>query len=100
MSYIKFGEYEPERETIITDKKNGNSMEHTYEFSNGYGAIVIQDKAIKGHEDGLYRLGILKGGELCYRPPTMCKVVEDLSADEVAERLSQIEKFTKKGAKA
>lgn len=96
MSYIKFGKYEPKREVIISDQEDGNSMEHTYEFSNGYGAIVIQDdKAIKGHEDGLYRLGILKRGELCYRIPISCNVVEDLSADEVAERLNRIEKIPK-----
>lgn len=97
MTYIKFGKYEPQREVIISDQEDGNSMEHTYEFSNGYGAIVIQDKAIKGHEDGLYRLGILKDGELGYRIPIECKVVEDLSANEVAERLGQIERLPKEG---
>ena len=45
--------------------------------------------------DGLYRLGILKRGELCYRIPISCNVVEDLSADEVAERLNRIEKIPK-----
>ena len=96
MAYIKFGKYEPKREVIISDQEDGNSMEHAYEFSNGYGAIVIQDsKVIKGYEDGLYRLGILKHGELCYRVPISCNVVEDLSADEVAERLNRIEKIPK-----
>lgn len=66
MSFIKFGEYEPEMETITTDMYNGTSLQHLYWFSNGYGASVVQNFCSYGHEDGLY---------------------------EVAEHLSRIEKL-------
>ncbi len=93
MSYIKFGNYEPAREIIITDKENGNSMQHTYKFPNGYGVIVIQDKYSKGYKEGLYELVVLEEWGLCYITPIKNDVIGYLTADEVAEHLRQIEKL-------
>lgn len=96
MSYIKFGKYEPQREVIISDQEDGNSMKHIYKFSNGYGASVIQSGYSYGHEDGLYELAVLKDGELCFSTPITGDILGYLTADEVAERLGQIEKLPKK----
>lgn len=97
MSYIKFGNYEPKRETITTDKEDGNSMQHTYKFPNGYGVIVIQNKYSKGYKEGLYELAVLEEGRLCHSAPIISNDTGYLSADEVAEHLSRIEKLPKEG---
>lgn len=91
MTCIKFGKYEPRREIITYDQKSGNSMHHIYEFSNGYGASVVQNCYSKGHEDGLYQLAVLKNGVFCYSTPITGDVIGYLSADEVAEYLQRIE---------
>lgn len=91
MSYIKFGMYEPQREIVIIDKENGNSMQHTYKFPNGYGVIVIHDKYSKGYKEGLYELVVLEERGLCYITPITSNTIGYLSADEVAKHLSQIE---------
>lgn len=91
MSCIKFGKYEPQREIIISDKENGNSMQHLYWFSNGYGAGVSQNRYSKGQEAGLYELAVLKDGELCYDTPITGDIIGYLSADEVTEYLQRIE---------
>lgn len=93
MSYIKFGNYEPELETATTDMYNGSAMQHLYWFSNGYGASVIQNCYSKGHENGLYELAVLKDDGLCYDTPITSDVIGYLSADELAEYLSRIEKL-------
>ncbi len=93
MAYIKFGNYEPTREIIIIDKENGNSMQHTYKFPNGYGVIVIHDKYSKGYKEGLYELVVLEEGRLCYITPITSNTIGYLSADGVAEHLSRIEKL-------
>lgn len=93
MSCIIFGKYEPQRETITTDKENGNSMQHTYKFPNGYGVIVIQNKYSKGYRDGLYKLAVLEEWGLCYNSPIISNAIGYLSADEVAEHLSRIERL-------
>lgn len=91
MAHIKFGNYEPERETITTDKENGNSMQHTYKFPNGYGVIVIQNKYSKGYRNGLYELAVLEEWGLCYNTPIISNAIGYLSADEVTEYLQRIE---------
>lgn len=93
MTCIKFGKYEPQREIIISDKENGNSMQHSYIFPNGYGVIVLQNGHSKGHEDGLYELFAVKDDELCYNTPIICDGIGCLTADEVADHLSRIEKL-------
>lgn len=93
MSYIKFGKYELQQEFIISDQENGNSMKHIYKFSNGYGASVIQSEYSYGHKDGLYELAVLKDGELCYSTPITGDIIGYLTADEVAEHLSRIERL-------
>lgn len=95
MSYIKFGEHEPCREVITTDKENGNSMQHTYKFPNGYIVIVIQNKYSKGYKEGLYELAVIKEGRLCHSAPIISNDTGYLSADEVAEYLRRIEKLPK-----
>lgn len=95
MSIIKFGKYEPQREVVAFDKKYGNSMYHIYEFSNGYGASVVQNKYSKGNEDGLYQLSVLKNGVFCYSTPIKNDVIGYLTADEVAEYLQRIEELPK-----
>lgn len=97
MSIIKFGKYEPTRETITTDKENGNSMQHTYKFPNGYVVIVIQNKYSKGYKEGLYELAVLDEGGLCHNAPIISNAIEYLSADEVAEHLRQIEELPREG---
>lgn len=86
MSCIKFGKYGPQREIIISDKENGNSMQHLYWFSNGYGAGVSQNRYSKGQEAGLYELAVLRDVKLGYST-----IIGYLTADEVAEHLSRIE---------
>lgn len=93
MAFIKFGNYKPVRETITTDKENGNSMQHTYKFPNGYGVIVIQDKYSKGYKEGLYELAVLEEGRL----PIISNDIGYLSADEVVKHLQRIEKLPEKG---
>ena len=97
MSYIKFGNYEPELETATTDMYNGSAMQHLYWFANGYGASVVQNCYSCGHEDGLYELAVLKDCGLCDDTPITSDVIGFLSADEVAEHLSRIEKLPKEG---
>lgn len=97
MSYIKFGNYEPTREIITTDKELGNSMQHAYKFPNGYGVIVIQNKYSKGYKEGLYELAVLEKGKFSYNTPITSNTVGYLSADEVAEHLQRIEEFPEKG---
>ena len=89
MAFIKFGNYKP----VTTDKENGNSMQHTYKFPNGYGVIVIQDKYSKGYKEGLYELAVLEEGRL----PIISNDIGYLSADEVVKHLQRIEKLPEKG---
>lgn len=93
MPKIKFGKYEPRREVITIDKERGNSMYHIYEFPNGYGASVVQNKCSKGNEDGLYQLAVMKNGVFCCGTPITNDVIGYLTADEVTEYLQQIEKL-------
>ena len=93
MAYIKFGNYEPQREIVVSDQKNGNFMKHIYKFLNGYGASVIQSEYSYGHEYGLYELAVLKDGELCYSTPITGDIIGYLTADDVTEYLQQIEKL-------
>jgi hypothetical protein len=97
MSFIKFGEYEPEDEVITTDVYNKPAMQHIYLFANGYGASVIRNSYSYGHEYGLYELAVLKDGRLCYSTPITSNVIGYLTADKVAKHLSQIEKLPKEG---
>lgn len=97
MSIIKFGKYEPEREVIAIDKKHGNSMHHLYEFPNGYGASVVQNKYSKGNKDGLYQITVLKNGVFCYSTPITSDAVGYLTADEVVEYLQRIEELPEEG---
>lgn len=97
MAFIKFGEYEPEDEVITTDVYNKPAMQHIYLFANGYGASVIRNCYSYGHEYGLYELAVLKDGRLCYSTPITSNVIGYLTADEVAEHLSQIEELPMEG---
>lgn len=97
MSFIKFGEYEPEDEVITTDVYNKPAMQHIYLFANGYGASVIRNSYSYGHEYGLYELAVLKDGRLCYSTPITSNVIGYLTADKVAKHLSRIEKLPKEG---
>ena len=93
MSRIKFGNYEPEAETITTDMYNRPATQHIYLFANGYGASVIRNSYSYGHVYGLYELAVLKDGKLCYSTPITSNTIGYLSADEVAEHLSRIERL-------
>lgn len=93
MSFIKFGEYEPEDEVITTDVYNKPAMQHIYLFANGYEASVIKNRYSYGHEYGPYELAVLKDGRLCYDTPITSDVIGYLTADEVTEYLQQIEKL-------
>lgn len=97
MSYIKFGNYEPELEKVTTDMYNRPAMQHIYLFTNGYGASVIRNSYSYGHEYGLYELAVLKDGKLCYSTPITSNVIGYLTADEVVKHLQRIEELPKEG---
>ena len=93
MSFIKFGEYEPEDEVITTDVYNKPAMQHIYLFANGYGASVLRSSYSFGGDRGLFELAVLKDGDICYSTPITNDVIGYLTADEVTEYLQQIEKL-------
>lgn len=71
-----------------------------YEFANGYGASVIRHRWSYGNELGLFELAVIEwddkyvaGWDLIYDVPDADNLVGHLTADEVQERLTQIEKF-------
>lgn len=61
-----------------------------FEFSNGYGASVVCNEVSYGHNDGLFELAVIKGGDICYDTPVTNDVVGYLTADEVADYLAEI----------
>lgn len=71
-----------------------------YEFANGYGASVIRHRWSYGGARGLFELAVIEwddkydaGWNLIYDVPDADDLVGHLTADEVQERLAQIEKF-------
>ena len=63
----------------------------TYQFPNGYGAIVIRPRFSYGGPSNLWEVGVLnRHGELCYETPVTNDVIGHLSESEVDEILRQI----------
>jgi len=60
------------------------------EFPNGYSASVIIGEYSYGGPEGLYELGVLHGGGLCYDTPITDDVIGHLSEDEVTRHLNMI----------
>ena len=61
-----------------------------WDFPNGYGASVIRHVYSYGFEDGLWELGVLKDGDLCYDTEITEDVLGYLSDDEVNDYLEKI----------
>lgn len=92
MPYIKFGNYEP-IEDLSGRFPSFSKLLYHYEFENGYGASVLRSSYSFGGDRGLFELAVLKDGDICYSTPITSDVVGYLTADEVAEYLSRIEKL-------
>ena len=61
------------------------------QFSNGYGASIVQGEHTYGGKDGLYELAVFgKNGEITYDTPITNDVLGYLSEQEVEKTLSDI----------
>lgn len=60
-------------------------------FPNGYGASVIRGPYTYGGTEGLYELGVLHDGKLCYDSGLTSDVFGNLAPCQVTELLEQIE---------
>jgi len=69
----------------------GVGLQARVNFPNGYGASVVIGLFSYGGSEGLYELGVMHNGELCYDTPITSDVVGWLSPSEVTEYLQQIE---------
>ena len=80
-------------EDLVFDKgKPGNEMRRAKaDFPNGYTASVIIGEYSYGGPEGLYELGLMHGGHLCYLTPVTDDVVGHLTPKQVTELLAQIE---------
>ena len=61
-----------------------------FEFPNGYGASVIRRPTSYGGKDGLWELGVTKGGHLTYDTYITDDVLGHLTPKEVHDYLQQI----------
>lgn len=84
---IKFRNFKPATEGYC-DYLDGYHW--VFEFPNGYGASVVCNEVSYGHNDGLFELAVIKGGDICYDTPVTNDVVGYLTADEVADYLAEI----------
>lgn len=61
------------------------------QYSNGYGASIVQGPHTYGGKDGLYELAVFgKDGEITYDTPITNDVLGYLSEDEVTKTLLDI----------
>lgn len=92
MPKIKFGNYEP-IEDLSGRFPSFSKLLYHYEFKNGYGASVLRSNYSFGGDRGLFELAVLKDGNICYDTPITNDVIGYLTADEVVECLSRIERL-------
>jgi hypothetical protein len=74
-----------------------------HEFDNGYGISVVRfnitlldGKVVQGSYgslEGLYEVGITKGGKLCYDTPIADGVIGHCDEDEVEEIMEKVSKL-------
>lgn len=68
--------------------KDGIQARH--DFPNGYGVSVIRGFGTYGVDDGLYELGVMRNGYLCYDTPITPDVVGYLTLEEAEELADQV----------
>jgi hypothetical protein len=80
-----------------------DGIQARYEFDNGYGVSVIRFNTTLsngevvpgsyGSLDGLYEVGITKGGKLCYDTPIADGVIGYCDEAEVEHIMEQVDKL-------
>lgn len=70
------------------------------DFPNGYRASVICGIRTYGGNQGLYEIGIIADGTLCYDTPITNDVIGYLNESEVEEVLGRIQDLPKRAAKS
>ena len=79
--------------TKFIPQKIGRSFQgirKIYQFPNGYGASVVCNEFNYGGDEGLWELGVLKKGHLCYSTPLTSDVIGSLTDEEVDDLLIKI----------
>jgi hypothetical protein len=73
---------------------NGIGKQCIVQFSNGYGASIVQGPHTYGGTDGLYELAVFgKNGEITYDTPITNDVIGYLSEEDVNEILNKIKEL-------
>jgi len=67
-----------------------DGVKHIFEFRNGFGASVIRHSRSYGGKEGLWELGVLKDGRLCYDTPITDNVLGYLTESQVEDALNDI----------
>lgn len=66
------------------------------QFSNGYGASIVQSKYTFGGREGLYELAVFgKDGEISYDTPITDDVLGHLSEQDIEKTLTDIKNLDK-----
>jgi hypothetical protein len=69
----------------------GTGKQCIVQFSNGYGASIVQGQHTYGGDRGLYELAVFgKDGQITYDTPITSDVLGHLSEQEVEKTLSDI----------
>lgn len=83
--------------TVVFEELNfqshpaGMGKQCIVQYSNGYGASIVQGPHTYGGKDGLYELAVFgKDGEITYDTPITNDVLGYLSEDEVTKTLLDI----------
>ena len=72
----------------------GMGQQCIVQFSNGYGASIVQGPHTYGGKDGLYELAVFgKDGHITYSTPITDDVLGYLTEDDVTDCLTQIEQL-------
>lgn len=64
------------------------------DFENGYGVSIIRHEYSYGGPQGLWEIGILHQGKLCYKSGISEDVIGYLTEEQVTEYLDQIAQLT------
>lgn len=74
---------------------NGLGKQCIVQFTNGYGASIVQGPHTYGGPDGLYELAVFgKDGHITYETPITNDVIGYLSENEVSNVLKDIKELT------
>ena len=68
-----------------------NGKQWVFEFNNGYGASVVCHDYSYGGKAGLFELGVIHDGWLCYTTPITGDVLGYLTKEQVLAILDKIE---------